>query len=89
MSSPMRRPSRGLADATPGVEVTRAEVGTASSPTPPYKVGAHAAVEALLPTTSTNHARAMAHRRPAVESCLDPAAKMEIRTAARRGWQSR
>jgi hypothetical protein len=38
----------------------RAEVGTAGSPTPPYRVGARAAARASLPTTSTYPARAMA-----------------------------
>jgi hypothetical protein len=89
MSSPTRRPSHGLANAAPGVEVTRAEVGTAGSPTPPFRVGARAAARALLPTTSTDPARVMARHCPAVESGRDPADKMEIRTAARRGWQSR
>jgi hypothetical protein len=89
MSSPTRRPSRGLANTAPGVEVTRAEVGTAGSPMSPYRVGARAEARALLPTTSTDPTRAMARRRPAVESCRDPAANTEIQTTARRGWQSR
>jgi hypothetical protein len=84
MSSPTWRPSRGLANTAPGVEVTHAEVGTMGSPTPPYRVGARAAARALLPTTSTDPARVMARHRPAVESCRDPATKTEIQTAARR-----
>jgi hypothetical protein len=59
-SSPTRRPSRRLAGTVPGVEVTRAEAGTAGSPTPPYRVRARAVAGTLLPTASTDPARAMA-----------------------------
>jgi hypothetical protein len=54
MSSPTWTPSCGLAGPTPRVEVTRAEVSTAGSLTPPYRAGARAAAGASLPTTSTD-----------------------------------
>jgi hypothetical protein len=88
-SSPTRRTSRRLTGATSGVEVTRAKLAPRALRRHLIGLGLLQRPELRDPLLPQILHEGWLHHRSAIEFCQDPSTKKEIRTVARRGWQSR